>query len=96
MQDQARDLASAGNLLKKHQLLETEMLAREVSGVEIPLPWDFHSKNGKVSDLSSLENTVLQNSLAFSASSHYNQVKSTGCREVATVTINQCSLSYMF
>ncbi|XP_077012693.1 spectrin alpha chain, erythrocytic 1 [Tamandua tetradactyla] len=29
MKDQARDLASAGNLLKKHQLLETEMLARE-------------------------------------------------------------------
>ncbi|EPQ17489.1 Spectrin alpha chain, erythrocyte [Myotis brandtii] len=28
MKDQARDLASAGNLLKKHQLLETEMLAR--------------------------------------------------------------------
>ncbi|XP_042637830.1 spectrin alpha chain, erythrocytic 1 [Orycteropus afer afer] len=31
MKDQARDLASAGNLLKKHQLLETEMLAREDS-----------------------------------------------------------------
>lgn len=30
MKDQARDLASAGNLLKKHQLLETEMLARQV------------------------------------------------------------------
>ncbi|XP_057602793.1 spectrin alpha chain, erythrocytic 1 isoform X2 [Hippopotamus amphibius kiboko] len=29
MKDQARDLASAGNLLKKHQLLETEMLARK-------------------------------------------------------------------
>nr|XP_004671146.2 spectrin alpha chain, erythrocytic 1 isoform X2 [Jaculus jaculus] len=29
MKDQARDLASAGNLLKKHQLLEAEMLARE-------------------------------------------------------------------
>ncbi|XP_006861684.1 PREDICTED: spectrin alpha chain, erythrocytic 1 isoform X2 [Chrysochloris asiatica] len=29
MKDQARDLASAGNLLKKHQLLEKEMLARE-------------------------------------------------------------------
>ncbi|XP_075396529.1 spectrin alpha chain, erythrocytic 1 isoform X1 [Tenrec ecaudatus] len=29
MKDQARDLASAGNLLKKHQLLETEMLARQ-------------------------------------------------------------------
>ncbi|XP_004688413.1 PREDICTED: spectrin alpha chain, erythrocytic 1 isoform X1 [Condylura cristata] len=29
MKDQARDLASAGNLLKKHQLLETEMSARE-------------------------------------------------------------------
>ncbi|XP_014652504.1 PREDICTED: spectrin alpha chain, erythrocytic 1 [Ceratotherium simum simum] len=29
MKDQARDLASAGNLLKKHQLLETEMLTRE-------------------------------------------------------------------
>ncbi|XP_058165915.1 spectrin alpha chain, erythrocytic 1 [Dasypus novemcinctus] len=29
MKDQAKDLASAGNLLKKHQLLETEMLARE-------------------------------------------------------------------
>ncbi|XP_074246098.1 spectrin alpha chain, erythrocytic 1 isoform X2 [Saimiri boliviensis] len=29
MKDQARDLASAGNLLKKHQLLETEMMARE-------------------------------------------------------------------
>ncbi|XP_006159133.1 spectrin alpha chain, erythrocytic 1 [Tupaia chinensis] len=29
MKDQARDLVSAGNLLKKHQLLETEMLARE-------------------------------------------------------------------
>uniref|UniRef100_A0A8C2VW96 Spectrin alpha chain, erythrocytic 1 n=1 Tax=Chinchilla lanigera TaxID=34839 RepID=A0A8C2VW96_CHILA len=28
MKDQAKDLASAGNLLKKHQLLETEMLAR--------------------------------------------------------------------
>ncbi|XP_058516471.1 spectrin alpha chain, erythrocytic 1 [Ochotona princeps] len=31
MKDQARDLASAGNLLKKHQLLETEMLAREAA-----------------------------------------------------------------
>lgn len=39
MKDQARDLASAGNLLKKHQLLETEMLAREVSSVGIPLLW---------------------------------------------------------
>ncbi|XP_037681556.1 spectrin alpha chain, erythrocytic 1 [Choloepus didactylus] len=29
MKDQAKDLASAGNLLKKHQLLETEMSARE-------------------------------------------------------------------
>ncbi|XP_022415244.2 spectrin alpha chain, erythrocytic 1 isoform X2 [Delphinapterus leucas] len=29
MKDHARDLASAGNLLKKHQLLETEMLARK-------------------------------------------------------------------
>ncbi|XP_077616159.1 spectrin alpha chain, erythrocytic 1 [Crocuta crocuta] len=29
MKDQARDLASAGNLLRKHQLLETEMSARE-------------------------------------------------------------------
>ncbi|CAH6789544.1 spectrin alpha chain, erythrocytic 1 [Phodopus roborovskii] len=29
MKDQARDLTSAGNLLKKHQLLEAEMLARE-------------------------------------------------------------------
>uniref|UniRef100_A0A5F8G4J8 Spectrin alpha chain, erythrocytic 1 n=1 Tax=Monodelphis domestica TaxID=13616 RepID=A0A5F8G4J8_MONDO len=29
MKDQARDLASAANLLKKHQLLETEMSARE-------------------------------------------------------------------
>ncbi|KAM6217212.1 spectrin alpha chain, erythrocytic 1 [Rhynchocyon petersi] len=29
MKDQARDLASAGNLLKKHQLLETEMLTRQ-------------------------------------------------------------------
>ncbi|KAM7054281.1 spectrin alpha chain, erythrocytic 1 isoform 1-T1 [Molossus nigricans] len=29
MKDQARDLASAGNLLKKHQLLEKEMLARK-------------------------------------------------------------------
>uniref|UniRef100_A0A8B7WBU1 Spectrin alpha chain, erythrocytic 1-like n=1 Tax=Castor canadensis TaxID=51338 RepID=A0A8B7WBU1_CASCN len=29
MKDQARDLASAGNLLKKHQLLEAEMLARK-------------------------------------------------------------------
>ncbi|XP_033621593.1 spectrin alpha chain, erythrocytic 1 [Fukomys damarensis] len=28
MKDQAKDLASAGNLLKKHQLLETEMLTR--------------------------------------------------------------------
>lgn len=35
MKDQARDLASAGNLLKKHQLLETEMSAREVGGVGI-------------------------------------------------------------
>lgn len=35
MKDQARDLASAGNLLKKHQLLETEMLARNVSSVGI-------------------------------------------------------------
>lgn len=39
MKDQARDLASAGNLLKKHQLLETEMLAREVSSVRISLLW---------------------------------------------------------
>ncbi|XP_042537874.1 spectrin alpha chain, erythrocytic 1 [Dipodomys spectabilis] len=31
MKDQARDLASAGNLLKKHQLLEAEMVARENS-----------------------------------------------------------------
>ncbi|XP_064138843.1 spectrin alpha chain, erythrocytic 1 [Loxodonta africana] len=29
MKDQARDLATAGNLLKKHQLLETDMLAQE-------------------------------------------------------------------
>ncbi|KAL1769881.1 spectrin alpha chain, erythrocytic 1 [Sigmodon hispidus] len=29
MKDKARDLTSAGNLLKKHQLLEAEMLARE-------------------------------------------------------------------
>ncbi|XP_028721446.1 spectrin alpha chain, erythrocytic 1 [Peromyscus leucopus] len=29
MKDQARDLTSAGNLLKKHQLLEAEMVARE-------------------------------------------------------------------
>ncbi|KAM9686923.1 spectrin alpha chain, erythrocytic 1 isoform 1-T2 [Trichechus inunguis] len=29
MKDQARDLASAGNLLKKHQLLEAEMLAQK-------------------------------------------------------------------
>ncbi|XP_038624269.1 spectrin alpha chain, erythrocytic 1 isoform X1 [Tachyglossus aculeatus] len=29
MKDYARDLASAGNLLKKHQLLQTEMSARE-------------------------------------------------------------------
>lgn len=46
MKDQARDLASAGNLLKKHQLLETEMLARNVSGAGIPLLWDLLSKNG--------------------------------------------------
>lgn len=39
MKDQARDLASAGNLLKKHQLLETEMLAREVSSVGVSLLW---------------------------------------------------------
>ncbi|XP_021570001.1 spectrin alpha chain, erythrocytic 1-like, partial [Carlito syrichta] len=40
MKDQARDLASAGNLLKKHQLLETEMLAREVSSAGIPILWE--------------------------------------------------------
>lgn len=39
MKDQARDLASAGNLLKKHQLLETEMLARKVNSVGISLLW---------------------------------------------------------
>lgn len=49
MKDQARDLASAGNLLKKHQLLETEMLARNVSSVGIPLLLGLHSKNGNVS-----------------------------------------------
>lgn len=39
MKDQARDLTSAGNLLKKHQLLEAEMLAREVRSSGISLLW---------------------------------------------------------